>query len=386
MLNWTKKQAREFLVNYQMINTKNSIKGIEGISVIFDRLQSIQKDPLDVVGRNADLVLQARLDNYKKYEINDYLYKDRILFDGWDKMMAIYKTEDYPLFAHIREARSLSEINTLQHRLQIHALDYIDEILELITEGPKYSKDISLGGSKKHHWGQMKVSSAALDYLFFRGDVSVRDRKNQQKQYDLTVNLIGSLSSEQTPFKTDKEFALYYLLRRIKALGLASNKSGVHMSGAFIRKKTERESLLKDLLSNSLIEEVQIEGLNEIYYIPKDADKIDVEIQDKVTFIAPLDNLIWDRNLIHDVFDFYYRWEVYTPLKKRVYGYYVLPILYKSDIVGRIEFDKHRGKEPLTIKNIWLEEHIKKTKKLDQKIQQAINRFTKYVKANRKEI
>ncbi len=381
MLNWTKEEAREYLVKYQMINTDNKLIGNDGIITLFNRIQSIQVDPLDVVGRNADLVLNNRLHNYKKYDIDKALYEDRILFDGWDKMMAIFKTEDYPLFTHIRKSRSDSEIYTLKHRLQIEALDYIDDILDMIKDGPKFSKDISMGGSKKHHWGQMKVSSAALDYLFFRGDISVRSRKNQQKQYDITSNLIGDITSKESPYKTEEDFSEYYLLRRIKALGLASNKSGVHMSGAYINKKIKREQIIKQLLGKDLIEEVLIEGLKETYYIPKDSNVFESELVDKISFIAPLDNLVWDRNLLHDLFGFYYRWEVYTPIVKREYGYYVLPMVYRSNFIGRIEFEKHRNNEPLVIKNIWYEDNVKQTKKLQTKLDQAIKQFSRYVGA-----
>ena len=77
MITWTKKQAREYLVKYHMINTDDSLKK-ENILDVFDRIKTIQVDPLDVVGKNVDLVLQSRVKNYKKGDINHQLYKDSI--------------------------------------------------------------------------------------------------------------------------------------------------------------------------------------------------------------------------------------------------------------------------------------------------------------------
>jgi hypothetical protein len=55
------------------------------------------------------------------------------------------------------------------------------------------------------------------------------------------------------------------------------------------------------------------------------------------SFLAPLDPLMWDRGALGPLYDFEYRWEVYTPAAKRRWGYYVLPILFGDRLVGRIE-------------------------------------------------
>ena len=56
-----------------------------------------------------------------------------------------------------------------------------------------------------------------------------------------------------------------------------------------------------------------------------------------VAFLAPLDPLAWDRELLRRLFGFDYVWEVYVPAAKRRWGYYVLPILFGDRFVGRFE-------------------------------------------------
>jgi len=57
----------------------------------------------------------------------------------------------------------------------------------------------------------------------------------------------------------------------------------------------------------------------------------------RVTFIAPLDPLLWDRRMVEHLFGFAYRWEVYVPERLRQHGYYVLPVLHGDRFIGRIE-------------------------------------------------
>lgn len=377
MLNWSEQQAKDYLVSYHFINSQPATS----IEEIFERIQSIQFDPLNVVGINAELVMQSRIRNFKKQDLYNALYRDRILVDGWDKMMGIYLSKDFPKFKRIREARAKEEIQLFKNRMQIEALDYVDEIRDIIDKrGPLFSTDITMGDSRKQTWGRTKPSSAAIDYLFHKGDIGVHSRKNTQKKYDLIEKLLPN-GKEPCPFENDEEFIDYYLLRRIKSMGLVWNKNGVHFYGLHIYSKLTREKHLKRLFDQGLIEEVSIDGFTEAFYIPSNGLKINVGVLDRISFIAPLDNLIWDRMLLKNLFKFDYSWEVYTPVVKRKYGYYVLPILRGSDFIGRIEFEKQRSDGPLSIINVWFEANINVNKTLVNKMNSALERFAKYLGA-----
>jgi uncharacterized protein YcaQ len=74
-----------------------------------------------------------------------------------------------------------------------------------------------------------------------------------------------------------------------------------------------------------------------------------------VTFLAPLDPLCWDRDLLRRLFGFDYVWEVYVPEAKRRWGYYVLPILFGDRLVGRIEPRLDRREGTLRVIGLWWE-------------------------------
>ena len=99
----------------------------------------------------------------------------------------------------------------------------------------------------------------------------------------------------------------------------------------------------------------------------------------KMTFLAPLDNLLWDRKMINEIFNLDYKWEVYTPPKDRKFGYYVLPILYGDKFIGRIE--PILKNDILEIKNLWTEPSFKWSNQSTKALNQAIKEFQIYLKA-----
>lgn len=92
----------------------------------------------------------------------------------------------------------------------------------------------------------------------------------------------------------------------------------------------------------------------------------------KAAVIAPLDNLLWDRRFINEIFGFQYSWEVYLPAAKRKYGYYVLPVLYGDLFVARFEPYRDKKTNAFVIKNWWWKENIKITKTMGKNVADCI--------------
>lgn len=377
MLHWTKEEAQKYVINYHGINTATSLS-LEGV---FERLHCIQFDPLNVVGTNPELVLQSRVDNFFKEQLYKALYQDRYLVDGWEKQMSIYQSKYIPHFSRVRSFRAEQNAKGLQKYFEFDVHRITDDVFRIIEElGPILSKDIHLGDHIAYYWSKTKTSTVAIDHLFHQGRIGVHSRKNTQKRYQVMDKLYPNIK-ESDPFTSDEEATDFYLLRRIQSMGLARNKSGVHLSGRYIQNKATRSASLQRLLHDNKLVEVEIEGINDVFYIPYEAQAYPIQIDDSISFIAPLDNLIWDRSMLLELFDFDYIWEVYTPKIKRKWGYYVLPIVKGHQFIGRIEFKKHKNQDPLTILSIQWETHIEYTNELRQTLDQALKRFANYLNA-----
>lgn len=388
VINISKEELRRFLVVYQGLYTNNTFIGEEGIKKFIERVGCIQYDPLNIVGRNADLVIQSRIEDYDPVMLEDLLYNKRELIDGWDKMMAIYSVKDWPYFKRVRDERKKEVENVLKNRNSLDAINYVEPVKEFIQKnGSTIPSEIDLGSVEKGRWGHGKLSSATMDYMWNSGELGVKEKKNTQKKYDLIERLLPSeILYESEPFQNDEEFYKWYVKRRIGSIGAYWDRSGEGWLGNYISNKTLRQRVLNGLVDEGELVLIRVENLKETFYLRKE----DISILNystsingsNVKFLAPLDNLIWDRKLTRDIFDFDYTWEVYKPIDKRKYGYYVLPVLYGDRIVARFEPELHRGNKPLVIKNWWWEDNFEVTNDCIDSVKEALDKFCKYLKAD----
>jgi uncharacterized protein YcaQ len=98
-------------------------------------------------------------------------------------------------------------------------------------------------------------------------------------------------------------------------------------------------------------------------------------------FLSPFDPVVRDRARCLRRFGFDYRFEAYVPVPKRVFGYYVLPILEGLRIVGRLDLKLHRDRALLEVKGLWWEPGIKATPARKRKLRDALERLGTFVGA-----
>ena len=379
---YPKDEARRMLCRYHNLDGAEELCGKKGVEKIMRRIHSIQYDPLNVVARNADLVLQARVKDYRESVLYDLLYKEHKLIDGFDKEMCIYDMKDFARFQFVRNEYEKYAKSALIYRNQTGVLNILDDVRDFVeTHGKTGTKDISIGEVRESRWGHKKLSSIALDYLFNTGVLTVVDKRGTQKYFDLTERVLDSENLSCDPNMTVEEFLEWYVERRIQSVGFLWNKSGGAWQGRFLSENKLRSSTLQSLVEKNRIEEIQIEGIKEPFYISKKYKKYmkNRATNNYVRFIAPLDNIMWDRQMLEMLFGFTYRWEVYTPVKKRKYGYYVLPVLYNGQFIARFEAEPIRKAEEFIIKNWWWESKVESNVEIREMIVNEIVRFTEFL-------
>jgi uncharacterized protein YcaQ len=373
----TKPQARRFMLLKHGLIGKYKFAGKLGVLDFVRQVGCIQYDPIDVCGRNAELVLQSRVKGFAKQMLYSLLYEDRTLFDYFDKNLAIIQTADWPYFRRYREAhqtggRSHDEVSTVSCE--------IEKIIR--TKGPVSSADLGFKDTVKWYWSDTRLSRAALETMYFRGDLVVHHKKGTIKYYDLAENCIDAqLLNAPEPYPNELDHQKWCVQRRIGAVGLLWNKPSDAWLNIRGLKSAARNEIFQQLLAEEKILEITVDGMKaKLYCLAVDRGLLEIvlkapDLKPRCELSAPLDNLLWDRRLIKELFEFDYKWEIYTPAAQRKYGYYVLPLLYGDSFVGRVEAICDRKAQTLFVKNIWYERGVKQTKKLHLALEACINRF-----------
>lgn len=376
----TNKQARRFMLLKQGLIGSYKFSGKQGVLDFIRQAGCIQFDPIDVCGKSPEIVLHSRVKGFTKQLLSSLLYEDRRLLDYFDKNLSIIEITDWPYFRRYREAyqtggRSHDEINAV-----------CDEIKNIICEkGAVSSADIGFSDTVDWYWSDTRLSRAALETMYFRGNLVVHHKKSTIKYYDLAENWISAeLLNAPEPYPDELEHQKWRVQRRIGAVGLLWNKPSDAWLNIWGLKSDQRNEIFKRLLLEDKIIEITVDGIKEkLYCLSSDRTLLEAvlqgpELKARCELIAPLDNMLWDRRLIKALFDFDYKWEIYTPKAQRKYGYYVLPLLYGDRLIGRVETLRDRKAKTLVLKNIWYEKQVKQTKKLQSAIDDCMCRFASF--------
>lgn len=382
----TKKQAGQFILAKQGLIGPHKFIGKTGAYDYVRQAGCIQYDPVDVCGKNAELTLQARVKGFKKKMLFDLLYKDRKLIDYADKELSIWPTEDWPYFSSYRE-RSMELGRTFDglEELKERAIDFIRK------NGPVCSDSLPIEGEiywhSSMHWSgnwdkKSQAARSVLEQLYTDGELIIHHKKGSRKYYDLARKHIdSSILDSANPCKDEDEFIAWRVLRRIGAVGLLWDKSSTAFLGIDLKAET-RKRILSKLSEEGKICAVMVEGVKvPFYYLTSDEELMQkilegtADLKPRMSFIAPLDPLMWDKALVQTLWDFQYSWEIYTPAVKRKYGYYTLPILFGDKFVGRIEAVPDRKEEVLVVKGLWWEDNVRVTGKMRDVLDRTLKKF-----------
>jgi len=385
----SKLQARQFLLAKQGLIGKHRFIGKQGALEYVRQAGCIQFDPVDVCGKNAELTLQSRVKGFTKKQLYTLLYKDRALIDYSDKELSIWPVEDWPYFSSYRErSRTLGQSFAQIPELSAQAIAYIRR------RGPVSSDTLPIDGKlfwhSSMHWsgnwhGQSPAARSVLEQLYADGVLVIHHKNGSRKFYDLAeTQLPKALLTAPNPCADAQSFLHWRILRRVGAVGLLWDRRSDAFLGIEMTTQ-QRSEAFEALAKTEKLLCVQVEGMRFLLYLlPDDLPLLEAVLNDAVDlaprleFLAPLDPFLWDRKLIEALWGYHYSWEIYTPPEKRKYGHYVLPMLYGEDFIGRIEAIADAKAGVLTVKNIWYEDGVRKTKKMAAALARSVQRLAKF--------
>lgn len=350
--------ARTLAIYKQGLHRRPSVADRQALLDGVRRIGLLQLDSISVVARSHYLVMLSRVGLYDPADLDALLYPERHLFEGWGHAACLIPVEDYENFVPTLLARrERPPQHWIERRLGEDPQGTLDAVLKEVRErGPLASRDFEDPRDGRGTWWDWKPAKTALELLFAQGYLMVDRRESFQRYYDLAERVLPA--SVNPPVLTIEDYRRWATLQGVRILGVAT---ATHASDYYRLKKPSTRTMLKALAAEGAVVPVEVEGWKETAYL----DPVDLPLADEIeagayrstvtTLLSPFDNLIWDRTRTSDLFEFHYRSEMYTPAAQRQYGYYVLPVLHRGRLVGRLDPKADRKAKVMRIRAIYLE-------------------------------
>ena len=346
-------QARRIVTCSQFLSNSNPLAGKAAVTQTIQHLGYVQIDTIAVVERAHHHILWSRCTDYDSSFLHDLVAIDRSIFEYWAHAMAFLPISDYRFYIPRMERHRTTSRAWLSEwkKENRHVLD---QVLDRIRkEGPLSSKDFELApGTKRGTWWNWKPAKRALEILFWQGHLMISERKNFQKIYDLTDRVLPPDTDTNSP--TEEALGRFHVRRALGGLGIAQEREiqdAFHVANRSLIVKT-----LEEMHQAREVVPLAVEGVDGTYYtLAETLKREDFPFSNTAHILSPFDNLTIQRNRMERLFGFNYTLECYLPAAKRKYGYFVLPILWRHEIIGRLDAKADRKTETLIVKNLWFE-------------------------------
>jgi uncharacterized protein YcaQ len=324
-----------------------------------ERMQLLQIDTIHVVARSPYLVLFSRLGDYPVQWLDQALAKGH-LFESWAHEACLVPISDLALHrSYNQSARrhwgiARGQEDQVQHRARLDAL-----LAHIEAAGPVKSSDFERTDSQSGGWWGWKAEKRWLEALFAKGDLMVARRENFQRVYDLAQRVCPALQGLELP--RAELVHQSFIEKSILALGITQAR---WVSDYFRLKPRLKDADLDLLVAQGRVRRVQVNGwLAPAYVHAQHTGLLKKAVHGRLAashtaLLSPFDPLVWDRERAREMFDFHYRIECYTPAEKRSYGYFVLPILHRGALIGRLDAKAHRALGVFELKTLFLEPGI----------------------------
>jgi uncharacterized protein len=371
-------ELRAIVLRSQGLAEDVSPFGLGKIAVLkaIQHLGYIQVDPINVLQRAHHHVLWSRVPNYHPNMLHQLQDPDASVFEYWNHAASYLPMTDYRFSMPLMR----------KYRGEFHWSDDSPELRNsmrrLITmirkQGPLMLSEVESTGSVDG-WSAGKTSKIerrALHELWMRGDIMIRSRHGVQKIFDLPSRVLPAGMDLKIPSKS--EAAEFHARRALRALGVATPRELHYLQDA--GQATATRGALSALIRRGEAVEVRVPDLPKFrLFALQEALEFNTPVERNIVrFLSPFDSLTIQRKRLNWLFDFDYVVEIYVPIEKRKYGYFVLPILWGDRLIGRMDAKANRAERQLVIHNLVFEPAFHDFEGVKPAFGKALNDFTRF--------
>ncbi|WP_105645007.1 winged helix-turn-helix domain-containing protein [Cronobacter malonaticus] len=347
------------------------------------RMSLLQIDTINIVARSPYLVLFSRLGSYPGRWLDEALARGELM-EYWAHEACFLPRSDFPLFRH----RMLKPENMGWKYRAAWMEEHAQEIGELMAfierNGPVRSADFEHPRKGASGWWEWKPHKKHLEGLFTAGQVMVVERRNFQRVYDLTTRVLPEWD-DSLHLIDQAQAEAQMLANSARSLGIFRS---AWLADYYRLRNVAIGPLLQAWQEEGVVVPVDVETLGPMWLHHALLPLLERAVAGKLTathsaVLSPFDPVVWDRSRAEDFFNFSYRLECYTPAPKRKYGYFVLPLLHKGALVGRMDAKMHRQQGTLEVIALYAEEGVSLTAGVIAGLRQAIADFAAWQGATR---
>ena len=313
-----------------------------------EHLGYVQLDSISVIERAHNHTWFSRVPNFNPSLSNDMLEQGEI-YEYWAHAAAYMPMRDFR-FSLIDKAR----VRAGEHRSKLPKdTKLMNKVMQRIrSDGPMSTRDLETPGTKRSGWWDWKPAKKAAERLYLQGDLMICSRVGFQKTYDLTERVLPGSTSTTVPSLS--EWAKHLIDEQLNCHSLVT-LPGITYSRrhAGLNRAVKAEVLNRVAMAE--LQQVQLPD-NQVYYSrPGLLDQPLPRVSSQLQILSPFDNLVIQRARLQSLFNFDYQIECYVPAAKRRYGYFALPLLYRDELVGRIDCKAHRAQRHLALQSVHLQ-------------------------------
>ena len=354
---------------------------------LIDRIGFVQVDSINTVERAHHMILWSRRQTYQPANLKALLEQDRALWEHWTHDASILPLAVYPYWSH-RFARDAERLRDGWQRWFRDGYEaQFDTILRRIADhGPVTSSDVGEGEARgKGGWWDWHPSKTALEWLWRTGQLAISRRDGFQKVYDLTERVIPALLRDAQPDIAAK--INWACGSALDHLGFASVKEIQAYWNAI--RPDEAKTWASAAIARGEVVEILVAGADGSQ--KRALARPDVlqaaaatpEPGNRLRILSPFDPALRDRARAEFLFGFHYRIEVFVPEPKRIYGYYVFPILEADRLIGRIDVKAFKAEGVLRIKAFWPEPGVTLTPPRLTRLEAELHRLARFTGCDR---
>ncbi|HXM63081.1 MAG TPA: crosslink repair DNA glycosylase YcaQ family protein [Terriglobales bacterium] len=371
----TSVQARRIWLHAQRLDTTEPFgSGPKATPAAVAHLGYLQIDTIYVIERSHHHILYTRIPTYRREHLHQAQSIDKTVFEYWTHALSYLPTETLRFYVRdMRQAHqdwqrrngwfgtvSNADLRRVLSRIRRHGALTIRDIEDEPVE-------------KDYAWASRKPSKRVLELAFYKGLVTISQRAGMLKTYELMTRHFGW---DRLPrAATERETLNYLLDRALQSQGIVSVDSICHLDAP---RKLAMRRLLESRVRRKELTPVQLEGAGQwLHWVrPETLDAISDPAQEQIHILSPFDPLIIQRKRLRLFFDYEYRFEAYVPKHKRVFGYFVCPVLIGDRIVAALDLKTDRLRKKLMVQRWhWIG---RASRAHQQQVEAALHKFEQF--------